>query len=81
MAIYRLLKKDISFDQEAIDAMHSAYEQVCAELGLKKKKDDRVTEVVALKIIEAARAGQRDPATLRLHALFALGIMRDDQQK
>ena len=79
MAIYRLLRKDVSFDPEAIEAMHSAYEQVCAELGL-TVKNDRVTELVAMKIIEAAKAGKRNPATMRLSALFALGLMRDGPQ-
>ena len=77
MAIYRLLQKDVSFGPEAIEAMHAAYEQVCAELGL-KSKDDRVVEIVAIKIIEAAKAGQRDPATLRLSALIALGLIGDN---
>jgi len=81
MAIYRLLRKDVSFDPEAIEAMHSAYEQVCAELGLTVKNDDRVTELVAMKIIEAAKTGEHDPATMRLSALFALGLMRDDPQR
>jgi hypothetical protein len=81
MAIYRLLRKDVSFDPEAIEAMHSAYEQVCAELGLTVKNEDRVTELVAMKIIEAAKAGERNPATIRLSALFALGLMRDDPQR
>jgi hypothetical protein len=80
MAIYRLLLKDISFDQDAITAMHSAFEQVCGELGL-KSKNEPAAEIVAMKIIEAAKAGQRDPATLRLTALLALGIMRDDPKR
>jgi len=77
MAIYRLLREDISFDPETIEAMHSAYEQVCAELGL-TLKNDRATELVALKIIDAAKAGERSPTAMRLSAIFALGLMRDD---
>ena len=80
MAIYRLLRTDVSFDQEAIDAMHSAYEQACTELGV-KTKDDRVTELVAIKIIEAARSGVRNPAIMRQGALLALGIIPDDPQR
>jgi len=80
MAIYRLLRKDISFDPEAITAMHAAYEQVCAELGL-MSKNDSLTEIVAMKIIEAAKNGERNPATMRLSALFALGLMQDDPQR
>jgi hypothetical protein len=80
MAIYRLLRKDVSFDPEAIKTMHSAYEQVCAELGL-KAKNDCITELVATKIIEAAKAGQRDPAIMRITALMALGLINDDPQQ
>jgi hypothetical protein len=80
LAIYRLLRKDVSFDPEAIQAMHSAYEQVCVELGL-KAKNDRMTELVATKIIEAAKAGQRDPATMRITALIALGLTNHDPEQ
>jgi hypothetical protein len=79
MAIYRLLRKDVSFDPETIEAMHSAFEKVCAELDL-NSKNDPAAEIVAMKIIEAAKAGERDPATMRLSTLFALGPTRDDPQ-
>jgi hypothetical protein len=75
-----LLRNDVSFDPETIEAMHSAYEQVCAVLGV-KAKDDRITELVAIKIIEAAKAGERNPTTMRVSALFELGLMRNDPQR
>ena len=74
MPLDRLLRNDVSFDPEAIQAMHSAYQQVCAELGV-KPQFGRVTELVATKIIEAAKNGARDAATMRVSALFALGLM------
>jgi hypothetical protein len=63
-----------------LQAMHSAYEQVCAVLGL-KAKNDRVTEIIAQKIIEAAKSGERDPTTMRVNVLFASGLKRDDPQR
>jgi hypothetical protein len=78
MAIYRLLRNDVSFDPEAIKAMCLAYEEVCKELEISKKKDDRVTEIVALKIIEVAKGGVRNPIVLRDRALEMLGIPRRD---
>jgi hypothetical protein len=58
--------------------MYCAYEDVCEQLGLADKKDGRVTEVVALKIIEVAKTGERNPAILRERALQALGINKPD---
>ena len=55
-----------------------AYKQVCAKLRLREKNDDRITEAVGLRIIEAAQGGPRDPAKLRLQALLAPG-MPDNQ--
>jgi hypothetical protein len=81
MAIYRIIRNiDVSFDPEAIQAMYCAYEDVCERLGLSDKKDDRVTEVVARKIIEVAKTGERNPALLRDRALQALGINRPDRR-
>ena len=81
MAIYRLLRTDVSFGPEEIQAMHSAYEDVCKQLGLREQKNDRVTEVVALKIIEIARTGERNTAVLRDGALKSLGVIRPDSQR
>jgi hypothetical protein len=75
MAIYRLLRGTTFFDPDAIAAMYAAYEEVCAELDL-KSKNDRVTEIVALAIIEIAKSGERDPIALREAALQALGIKK-----
>ena len=78
MTIYRLLRNDISFGPEEIQAMHSAYEDVCKQLGLREQKNDRVTEVVALKIIEIARTGERNMTVLRDGALKSLGVIKPD---
>ena len=79
MTIDRLLPKDTSFDRETVQAMQSAYDEVCELLGLSKQKDDGVTELVALKIIEIATAGEREAIRLREGALRSLGIKPDPQ--
>jgi len=82
MAIYRLIRNaGVSFDPEAIEAMGAAYEAVCEELGIAGKKNDRVTEIVALKIFEAAQTGEHDPTKLRKGALDALGISERPKPK
>ena len=78
MAIYRLLKKDISFDPESVQAMYLAYEEACEKLELSNEKNDRVTEFVALMIIEVAKTGERNPATMRDKALALLGVSKRD---
>ena len=40
--------------------MHRAFEAVCAELQLSIGCGDRVTELVGVKIIELAMAGERN---------------------
>ncbi len=75
MTIHRLLRTDVSFDPEAIQAMCSAYQAVCEELELSNNKSDRLTEVVALKIIEVARTGERNMIVLRDSALRSLRVI------
>ena len=52
-----------SFGAEQLQAMGVAYEHACRELGL-TDTNDRLTEIVATKIIDAARAGETDPDRL-----------------
>ena len=65
MASYRLLEGG-AFDDRAIKAMTTAYEGALGELGL---ADRPLTELIARKIIEVAKAGERDPERLRELAL------------
>jgi len=76
MTIHRLLRTDVSFDPDAVQAMCSAFEAVCEELELSNNKSDRLTEVVALKIIEVARTGERNVVVLRDSGLRLLGVIR-----
>jgi hypothetical protein len=53
-----------AFDPAAVTALTNAYEGVCAALQLADRTDP-LAEVVAKKIIEHARRGERDPNRLR----------------
>jgi len=52
-----------AFDPETIEVMSAALAKACASLGL-VDKDDPVIRLVALKVIELARAGEHDAARL-----------------
>lgn len=60
-----------AFDPEAIRSMSEALTGACRALGL-VDRDDPATRLVAIKIIELARNGERDPARLQAAALRAL---------
>ena len=62
MAIYRLLQ-NAAFDDRTVQAMTTAYEAALQELGLVDRADP-VTEIVANKIIETVRMGERNPARI-----------------
>ena len=73
MPINRLLD-DAAFDPAAITALRDAYESACAALQLADRAAP-LTEVVAKKIIEHARRGERDPLRLREIVLKELQSM------
>ena len=62
MPICRMLD-DGAFDPVAVQALTSAFEQACAALSLNDCADP-LTEIVAKKIIELARRGERDAIRL-----------------
>jgi hypothetical protein len=70
MAIYRLFKNE-PFEPEAIVSMTRAYADVCATLGL-SDGDHQENNEVAVKVIEFAQRGARDPLLLRDCVLEAL---------
>jgi hypothetical protein len=63
------------FDADTTKALGEAYDAACAELG-DGKQPELVKEVIAKRIIEAARRGERDPHRLCTKALDALGTNR-----
>jgi hypothetical protein len=63
------------FDDKAIRAMGAAFDQACRSLR-HFVHFDRVRELVAKRIIEAAKNGERDP--IRLHWQAVMGFSIDD---
>jgi hypothetical protein len=69
-------KAEVVFDDYTTKIMGEAFDSACKEL------DDAgqpaiVYEVIAGRIIDAAKNGERDPARLREAGLAALGISND----
>jgi hypothetical protein len=50
--------RDLAFDPEHVQAMVSAFEIVCTKLRLVRGKGDQLAELVALKIVDLAKAGE-----------------------
>jgi hypothetical protein len=63
------------FDDKAVRAMGAAFDQVCHSFR-NFAHLDRVRELVAKQIIEAAKKGERDP--IRLHWQAVMGFSFDD---
>jgi hypothetical protein len=59
MAIYQLLKDEAAFDDVAVKAMTTAYEDVLRALALADRFDP-LTQIIAEKIVQRARSGERD---------------------
>ena len=70
MPVYALFKNE-AFEPEAIVRMTSVYTDVCQTLGL-GDGDNSETNMVAVKVIEFAQRGARDPILLRDCVLEAL---------
>jgi hypothetical protein len=63
--------QDGAFDPDALRAMATALEEVCRTLRV--DGDQRAREVIAARIIELARRGERDPKRLRDRLLREAG--------
>jgi len=61
------------FDDKAIRAMGAAFDQACRSLQ-HFAHFDRVPELVAKRIIEAAKNGERDPIRLHWQAVMGFSI-------
>jgi len=67
------------FDDRATQIMGEAFDGACKELH-DTGQPPIVYEVIAKRIIDAARAGERDLARLRNAGLTALGFDDDDRE-
>ena len=66
--------KDGVFDQKDITAMSMALDDVCRLLNL--RDDYSAKEVIASRIIDLARAGERNPTRLRDRVLHEADLAR-----
>jgi hypothetical protein len=62
---------DSLFDPKAIRALLAVFEAICRSLDI-TSKDDPLAELVALKVVQIANRGERDPNRLRDLVLLAL---------
>jgi hypothetical protein len=58
-----LREREVVFDPKDITAMSTALDEVCKVLKL--RKDSAAREVMAVRIIELAKTGDRSPTRLR----------------
>src|SRR4051812_22748489 len=58
--IYRMLQAE-AFDPEAVEMLSQCYEAILKDLGLASRTDP-ITALVAERVIEFAKSGERDPA-------------------
>ena len=65
--------QDVSFDDTATLAMGEAFDHACKSLR-KFGSAGTVREIIAKRIIEAAKNGERDPVRLHEQALIPFGI-------
>jgi hypothetical protein len=68
-SIHPFLKDEAVFEPDATHALAEAFDQACRALKLPPTAD-RDREVIAVRIIDLARAGILDPHTLRDRVLL-----------
>ena len=66
--------RDGVFDQKDIAAMSTALDDVCKMLNL--RDDSSAREVIAIRIVDLARAGERGPTRLRDRILHEANLAR-----
>jgi hypothetical protein len=74
MAIILPFVKDGVFDDKDITSMSAALDDVCKILNL--RDDSSAREVIAIRIIDLARAGERSPTRLRDRILHEADLAR-----
>jgi hypothetical protein len=73
-------KADAAFDDRVTQIMGEAFDTACENLH-DTGQPTIVYEVIAKRIIDAAKNGERDPVRLRNAGLTALGFDDDDKDK
>ncbi len=72
MSVVQFLARN-PFDSDTTKAMELAFDEACKDM---REQSAIVREIIAKRIIEAAKKGERDPERLCAKALDALGILR-----
>ena len=67
-----LRDREVVFDPDDITAMSTALDEVCKVLRLRKNSAAR--EVMAVRIVELAKTGERSPTRLRDRVLHEAGL-------
>ena len=65
--------QDASFDAETTQAMGKAFERACETLR-NCGETVKLQEIIAKRIIEVAKSGERDPILIYEKALKAMGV-------
>jgi len=65
--------QDVCFDDEATRVMGGAFDRACSSIG-HFARAGKVRELIASRIIEAAKNGERDPAQLHSEATMGFSI-------
>jgi len=68
MPLRQFIGSDVAFQPHEVAAMAAAFEEALRELGL-TDRTDKMTEMVAREIIDLAKRGERNPATLRAEVI------------
>jgi hypothetical protein len=76
MAIYRMIANG-HFAPDDIEAMTAAYEGALLDLCI-GDRNDPLTELIAKSIVNVTALGERDPETIKVRALNALGVRKTD---
>jgi hypothetical protein len=81
-AMPRATPRNFAFEVEHIQSMHRAFEAVCARLELSTGTGDRLTELVASRIIALAVAGEWNAERLTAVKIGALSpSLREDYER
>ena len=65
-------KYNAEFNADLMESMRAAFYRVCDILQLSGDREDPLTEIVVDKIVELAKAGERDPEVLCIDVLAQL---------
>jgi hypothetical protein len=74
--VLQFIRNKSDFDDEATRLMGEAFDALCKDLH-DTGQPALVQEIIAKRIIKAAKKGERDPARLRAAGLAALGYDRE----